>query len=112
MDPDPQRFSSFQSFFFLEVSRGDISLLQAGKQPLFVNPTVSLTTTGATKCRKTYAAVSLTSSVSTSAIYRQVTGERESRACPKHSEVTYNPVLWDVRTSGLRAKLRSAAFLT
>jgi hypothetical protein len=112
MDPDPQRFSSFQSFFFLEVSRGDISLLQAGKQPLFVNPTVSLTTTGATECRKTYAAVSLTSSVSTSAIYRQVTGERESRACPKHSEVTYNPVLWDVRTSGLRAKLRSAVFLT
>jgi hypothetical protein len=27
-----------------------------------------------------------------SAIYRQLTGERESRACPKHREVTYNPV--------------------
>ena len=25
-------------------------------------------------------------------MYRQLTGERESRACPKHSEVTYNPV--------------------
>jgi hypothetical protein len=31
------------------------------------------------------------------AIYRQLTGERENRVCPKHSEVTCNPVFQALR---------------
>jgi hypothetical protein len=41
-------------------------------------------------------------SMSDLAIYRQLTGERESRVCPKHSELTYNPVNEMVRRLILR----------
>jgi hypothetical protein len=31
------------------------------------------------------------------AIYRQLTGEQESRVCPKHSDVAYKPVFRELR---------------